>query len=256
MHGKAIGSTRGSTRGNTRGGARGGTHGTTLNITPNTARPPTRSGASGAPGGFARPAAEALPAAVQDLAQQPGWREVIERTVQGLGYEVVDVERAPRGLLQVFIDRVPGRVYATGPSESVTVEDCEQVTRQLRYALEVDAVDYARLEVSSPGLDRPLRRPADYARFAGLTVSLTLKIPFQGRKSYKGVLGSADPVAGQDRWALVFSDGKGEQVLAFALNEVREARLVPVLDFKGRHGRPVDVEPAATGPEVDGGKDR
>lgn len=70
----------------------------------------------------------------------------------------------------------------------VTVEDCEAVTRQLQYVLEVGNVDYARLEVSSPGLDRPLKRVEDYARFAGQQVLITLKMPFQGRKKYQGQL--------------------------------------------------------------------
>lgn len=162
---------------------------------------------------------------------RPGWREAIERTVLGLNYELVDVERAPRGLLRIYIDRVVGQVYPTGEGEFILVEDCEAVTRQLQYSLEVDGVDYARLEVSSPGLDRPLRRDADYERFAGQAVSLTLKVPFQGRKVYKGTL-----QRGEAGWNLEFTDGKSGQgqVLAFTLDEVREARLVPVLDFKGR----------------------
>lgn len=156
-------------------------------------------------------------------------REAIEATVAGLGYELVDVERAPRGLLRVTIDRVAGRSYPAGDSEFVTVDDCELVTRQLQYSLEVDGVAYERLEVSSPGLDRPLRKLADFERFSGLQVNLTLKLPFQGRKVYKGLLGRAE--AG---FTLVFNDGKVDQVLAFTFDEVREARLVPVIDFKGR----------------------
>lgn len=171
------------------------------------------------------------------------WREAVDQTVTGLGYEVVDTERAARGLLRIFIDRVPGRVYPTGESECVTVDDCEQVTRQLQYALEVEGVDYARLEVSSPGLDRPLRTEADYERFAGNAVSLTLKLPFQGRKVWKGVLSRAD----DGRWQVAFIDGKAEQVLGFGFDEVREARLVPVVDFKGRRGRQ-----SAPGEEADG----
>ena len=161
------------------------------------------------------------------------WREAVEQTVTGMGYELVDVERAARGLLRVSIDRIPGRAYPTGESESVTVDDCEQVTRQLQYALEVEGVDYARLEVSSPGLDRPLRTEADYERFAGCEISLTLKLPFQGRKVWKGVLGRGE----DGRWQVLFQDGKTEQVLGFGFDEVREARLVPVVDFKGRRGR-------------------
>ena len=112
----------------------------------------------------------------------------------------------------------------------------------MQYSLEVDGVDYARLEVSSPGLDRPLHRQADYERFAGQAISLTLKLPFQGRKVYKGQLQRAET-----GWTLEFTDGKNGQgqvqVLTFTLDEVREARLVPVLDFKGR-GRDKSPEAA------------
>ncbi len=180
-------------------------------------------------------------------APHAGWREAIEQTVTGLGYDLVDIERSARGLLRVFIDRVPGTVYPGDAGEFVTVDDCERVTRQLQYALEVDAVDYTRLEVSSPGLDRPLRREADYVRFAGQEVSLTLKAPFQGRKAWKGVLGQQQGEAAG--WCLVVKDGKTEQVLGFTLDEVREARLVPVVDFKGRRGRKADAQP-------DGGQER
>ena len=84
--------------------------------------------------------------------------QTIERTVTGLDYELVDVERSAAGLLRVSIDRIPGRSYSTGDAEFVTVEDCERVTRQLQHLLEVEAVPYERLEVSSPGLDRLLKR--------------------------------------------------------------------------------------------------
>lgn len=178
------------------------------------------------------------------------WRDAIEQTVTGLGYDLVDVERSGRGLLRVDIDRIPGRHYPAGDGEFVTVDDCEQVTRQLQYVLEVEAVAYERLEVSSPGLDRPLRRAADYERFAGLEVSVTLKLPFQGRKVWKGLLQRGEG----EGWGLVFKDAKigkddgkaAEQVLAFTLDEVREARLVPVVDFKGRRGQKAGAVPTAS----------
>lgn len=156
-------------------------------------------------------------------------RTAVADAVGALHYELVDVERSGRGLLRVTIDRLPGRAYAE-PGAFVTVGDCEAVTRQLQYALEVEGVDYARLEVSSPGLDRPLRSAADFERFAGERVRLSLKEPFAGRKHFEGVLGRADDGA----CTLVFEDGKGTQVLGFTPQEVREARLVPVVDFKGR----------------------
>jgi ribosome maturation factor RimP len=170
-----------------------------------------------------------------------GWREAIAGTVGGLGFDLVDVERAQRGLLRVFIDRIPGRSYSI-PGEFITVDDCEQVTRQLQHVLEVEGMEYARLEVSSPGLDRPLKSEADFERFAGQAVNVTLKVPFQGRKSWQGVLSRAETAAevadsATAGWSLHFKAGKAEQVFGFKFEEVREARLVPVVDFKGRQSR-------------------
>lgn len=193
------------------------------------------------------------------------WSAAVERTVTGLGYDLVDVERSGGGLLRVTIDRVPGKSYPTGESEFVLVEDCEAVTRQLQYVLEVENCDYTRLEVTSPGLDRPLRRPEDFARFAGSMVEVTFKQPFQGRKKFSGEL-----LAREGGWRVVLPapelsrtkakalakkakavpvaavgdvvDAEIERVLDFTLDELREARLVPVLDFKGRRRK---AEPSA-----------
>lgn len=170
------------------------------------------------------------------------WQTAVDRTVSGLGYELVDLERSGGGLLRVFIDRLPGRPYPDG-GDAVTVDDCEAVTRQLLHVLEVEQFDYARLEVSSPGLDRPLRKPQDYERFAGSEVDLILRLPVDGRRKFRGRL-----LAEGDGWRVVFNDGKGDQALDFTLDEVREVRLVPVLDFKGRKGKAPD-EPAHGGPK-------
>jgi ribosome maturation factor RimP len=163
------------------------------------------------------------------------WQGAVERTVTGLGYELVDVERSAGGLLRVFIDRLPSVRSGAQGGAFITVDDCERVTRQLQHVLEVEGCDYQRLEVSSPGLDRPLKKPEHFVRFAGEQIDLTLKVAFQGRKKYRGVL-----QAHGGAWRLVFSDGKAEQALDFSLDEVREARLVPVVDFKGRRFAPQD----------------
>ena len=190
-----------------------------------------------------------------------GWQQVLERTVTGLGFDVVDVERAAGGLLRVTIDRLPGQAYSTGPGEFVVVEDCEIVTRQLQFLLEVEAVDYTRLEVSSPGLDRPLKKLADWQRFVGVDIEITLREPFQNRKKWRGELAVG---TGDQSWRLILpadkplsrtaskrlarqgaaaDDAAAQKTLDFLLDEVREARLVPVVDFKGRRG-------GAAGPQV------
>lgn len=176
------------------------------------------------------------------------WQATVEKTVTALGYELVDAERSAGGMLRVFIDKPP----------AITLDDCERVTRQLRHVLEVEQCDYARLEVSSPGLDRPLKKAADWARFCGETIELTLRMPFAGRRKYQGVLG-----ADGEAWRIVFHDGKAEQALAFTLAEVREARLVPVIDFKGRpkvdnHSATpaADAVPQPGNDDLDGGLNR
>ncbi len=195
-------------------------------------------------------------------AHTPGWTSAIERTVTGLGYDLVDVERVGGGLLRVTIDRVPGHVYTTGESEFVLVEDCEAVTRQLQYVLEVENADYSRLEVSSPGLDRPLRGERDFRRFIGEQVEITLKQPFQARKKFAGEL-----QARENGWGLVLpaapisktqakagAKADVEQVLDFTLDELQEARLVPVIDFKGRRRKAEPAaEPAGAGAQSDDG---
>ena len=157
------------------------------------------------------------------------WQEAVEKTVTGLGYDLVDCERSAGGLLRVYIDKLPDQAAA---GELITVDDCEKVTRQLQYVLEVENCAYERLEVSSPGMDRPLKTAADYARFSGQEVALTLKVPFQGRKKYQGVLSAEG-----EGWRIVFNDGKVDQAMDFSLEEVREARLVPVTPFKGRNAK-------------------
>ena len=180
------------------------------------------------------------------------WQAAVERSVSALGYELVECERSAGGLLRVFIDRVAGDPRG----EFIVVEDCEAVTRQLQHVLEVEGCAYERLEVSSPGLDRPLRRAADYLRFTGRKVSLTLKLPFKGRKKYSGTLVVLDASAG---WRLLLDDpappapaDDSVRALDFQLDEVREARLVPVLDFKGRRFLPAAPQGKAA-PGVDGG---
>jgi len=139
--------------------------------------------------------------------------ELIDKTVGGLGYELVDLEQSPRGrVLRIFIDK-PDK------AGGVDVDDCALVSNQLSRVLAVDNVDYDRLEVSSPGLDRVLKKPADYARFAGSEINLKLRLPIGGRRNFNGVLqGIAD---GKVRLTI----DTGEVELAFG--NIDKARLVP-----------------------------
>lgn len=186
-------------------------------------------------------------------------QQTVENTVRGLGFELVELERSAGGLLRVTIDHPwePGQ----GPAALITLDDCERVTRQLQYVLEVEGVDYRRMEVSSPGVDRPLHGERDFERFEGEQVDLVLREPIgavgagvvhANRKRFRGRLARDE----QGGWQLIWSDtpapkpgqrpagGKRraaepapEQVLGFELHELQSARLAPDLDFKGRRGR-------------------
>ena len=205
-------------------------------------------------------------------------QEIVEQTVTGLGYDLVEVERSAGGLLRITIDlpwekprikpgaeleRDSGAVPDLMPEQFVNVEDCEKVTRQLVFALEVDGVEYKRLEVSSPGIDRPLRHEKDFERFVGHVIDVSLKAPIGAaaegqvnatRKKFRGTLERVQAVvasgdAAASGWQIVWSDAPAVkpgqkvskkrppaplQALRFTLDELREARLAPIVSFKGR----------------------
>ena len=178
-------------------------------------------------------------------------QQIVQETVTGLGYDLVEIDRTAGGLLRITID-FP---WQPGSELFINVEDCEKVNRQLQFALEVDGVAYNRLEVSSPGIDRPLRHEKDFERFAGELIDITLKAPMgenavglvsASRKKFRGTL---ERSAANEGWQIIWSDepvGKpGQRIskkrtpapvnaLGFTLDELREARLAPVVDFKGR----------------------
>ncbi len=185
-------------------------------------------------------------------------QEIVEQTVAGLGYDLVEIERSAGGLLRITID-----LLGATPELFVTVEDCEKVTRQLQFALEVEGAEYKRLEVSSPGIDRPLRHEKDFERFVGHVIDLSLKAPIGAaaaggqvnatRKKFRGtlerVVGTDGANGGVMGWQIVWSDEPvvkpGQRVskkkvpaplqaLGFSLDELREARLAPIVSFKGR----------------------
>jgi ribosome maturation factor RimP len=183
-------------------------------------------------------------------------QDLVAQTVAGLGYELVELERSAGGTLRVTIDFPWQRPEEGAEERFVNVEDCERVTRQLQYTLEVEEVDYKRLEVSSPGIDRPLRHEQDFERFAGEVVDITLKAPMgaaaagqvaPNRRKFRGTLEQAP---GGNGWQVSWTEEpeakpgarvskkKKEaapvQVLGFTLDELKDARLAPIVDFKGR----------------------
>jgi ribosome maturation factor RimP len=145
---------------------------------------------------------------------------VIEPVIAGMGYELVDVQASNGGrFLRLFIDK------PAGTDSGINVDDCAAVSRQLTRVFEVEGIDYDRLEVSSPGLDRPLRKAGDYTRFAGQKAELRMRRPdASGRRRFSGVLqGAAD---GQVRLEVEGAGGVKEQV-TLALEEIERARLIP-----------------------------
>ncbi len=138
--------------------------------------------------------------------------ELLESTLAGLGYELVDLERSPRGkLLRVFIDKPDG----------VSVDDCVLVSNHLGRLFAVENIDYDRLEVSSPGLDRPLKKASDFIRFAGESVRLKLRVALQGQRNFVGILREVN-----DGVLKLEVDGK---LLDLELNNLEKVRLVPKL---------------------------
>lgn len=139
-----------------------------------------------------------------------GIENLIEQVVTGLGYELVDIEFSPKGrLLRIFLDIERG----------ITVDDCATVSNQLQRVFEVENVDYDRLEVSSPGLDRPLKKLADFERFAGSEIQLRLSLPLNNQRNFAGVL------EGVRDGAVVLATAKGEMLFPF--DDIEKARLVP-----------------------------
>ena len=141
-------------------------------------------------------------------------RTLLEKTLPGMGYEMVDVETSPGGrLVRVYIDKADG----------IDVEDCARVSDHLTRLLTVENVDYERLEVSSPGLDRPLRKAADFERFSGQEAQIRLKVLADNRRNFTGTL------RGMRDGKVVVETETGESVLA--LENIDRARLVPKIDW-------------------------
>ena len=139
-------------------------------------------------------------------------QQTLDSTLTGLGYELVDFERSGKGkLLRVYIDKPGG----------INVEDCAGVSNHLSRVLAVEGIDYDRLEISSPGLDRPLRKEQDFVRYAGHKARIKLRVPVAGQRNFIGIL--RDTRAGK-----VEIEVEGKMV-SLDLANLDKARLVPAL---------------------------
>lgn len=140
-------------------------------------------------------------------------QQILDKTLPGLGYELVDSELDAHGTLRVFIDKEGG----------ITVEDCATVSNHLSRLFAVEDIDYCNLEVSSPGLDRPLKKAADFVRFSGSLIKLKTRLPVDGQKNFIGRIEGFD----NDVLALSF-DGK---TVAIELSNIDRARIKPEFKF-------------------------
>ena len=141
-------------------------------------------------------------------------RRPIEAAVHGLGYELVGIEYHPQGrrsLLRVYIDT----------PEGVDVDDCERASRQISGALDVDDPIRGQyvLEVSSPGLDRPLFTAEHFRQFSGNRVKLRVSPPLDGRRNFSGML-----LGLRDNAVVVVQD---DQEVEIPLHQIEQARLIP-----------------------------
>jgi ribosome maturation factor RimP len=138
--------------------------------------------------------------------------KVVEPALTGMGYELVDVQASNGGRqLRLYIDKPGG----------VTLDDCAAISRHLTRVLAVEGIDYERLEVSSPGLDRPLRKEEDFVRFAGQKAEIRMRTAdASGRRKYAGVLRGAE--AG--RVSVELDDG---QIVQLARDDMDRAKLIP-----------------------------
>lgn len=155
-------------------------------------------------------------------------KQLTEQALAGLDLELVELERAAGGLLVVTVDKPQG----------ITIKDCEDASRLLSRVYEVENIDYKRLEVSSPGVDRPLKTLRDFNRFTGERVQVRLRQAVENQKVFTGELAAEHEVTDPADKAFTLAckiDDKHDMQLQFAFADVEKAKLDPVLNFKGKN---------------------
>ena len=145
--------------------------------------------------------------------------ELFEPVVAGMGFDLIEIEHFPNpkhGVLRLYIDKPEGSDSAT-----VVIEDCSAVSRQISALIDVEDPIRGQfnLEVSSPGLDRPLRRLKDFQRFTGSLVKLKTVMPLQGQRNFSGRLREAS----ED---VVVLETDTEEI-SLPMSAIEKARIVP-----------------------------
>ncbi|UOF94017.1 MAG: ribosome maturation factor RimP [Bordetella sp.] len=161
---------------------------------------------------------------------------LISEALYGTGINVVNVEYAISGLLQVTIDRIGG----------VTIEDCEKINRQLSRVLQVENIDFKSFEVTSPGIDRPLRNTSDFLNALGRRIKISLNQAIDGKKEFSGIIQRMDNFSYNEsgqvcentkpKFCLHITGKKGSiQIMEFTIDKIDHAKLDPILNFKGKN---------------------
>jgi ribosome maturation factor RimP len=156
--------------------------------------------------------------------------ELLARTLPPMGYELVDWEMSRGRMVRVFIDKpVTGNGVANeGAGGGITVDDCARVSNHLTRLFVVENIDYERLEVSSPGMDRPLTKLADYARFSGEEAQVHLHELTDGVRRVKGILRGIEQ--GPEGDNVLVETETGVRTIPFAV--IDRGRLVPKIEWR------------------------
>lgn len=144
-------------------------------------------------------------------------KSILEKVVEGLGYELVEFEFDNAKTIRVFIDKLNG----------VTVGDCEIVSNQLSKLLLVEEINFNRLEVSSPGLERPLKKIEDFVKFKNKLVKIKTYESINGDKVFIGFIVD---VNNQDILININSNDKENKIISIEFSQIRRARLI--FDYK------------------------
>ena len=152
--------------------------------------------------------------------------ELLASTLPPMGYELVDWEMSRGRMVRVFIDKLAGSTE--GSTDGISVDDCARVSNHLTRLFAVEDIDYERLEVSSPGLDRPLTKIADYTRFSGEEAQVHLHELTDGVRKVKGILRGI--VHGTSGDSVLVETETGVRTIPFAL--IDRGRLVPKIEWR------------------------